>query len=139
MKQKEWKPWKRRCLSKTLSSVECLEPRGLFTAGVDIALCGLKQQDQILVNRRYLPHPLPTHFVPGTYMNTWVMKDTERVKCLVYQQNSLKRSRLKPDRPMRIQLANHYVSLKKCQQVTFTVFQARKSLQFTYLIRKSIL
>ena len=72
-------------------------------------------------------------------MNTSVIKDTKRVKCLAYQQNSLKRSRLKPDRPMRIQLANHYVSLKKCQQVTFTVFQARKSLQFTYLIRKSIL
>ena len=92
MKQKGWKPWKRRCLSKTLSSVECFEPRGLFTAGVDIALCGLKQQDQILVNRRYLPHPLTLHFFPGTYMNTSVIKDTKRVKCLAYQQNSLKRS-----------------------------------------------
>ena len=71
MKQKGWKPWKRRCLSKTLSSVECFEPHGLFTAGVDIALCGLKQQDQILVNRRYLPHPLTLHFSPAP---TWTPK-----------------------------------------------------------------
>ena len=74
----------------------------LIAAGAYAGFCSMERLgvfplplDGMLVHRRSLPHNLlgfPQQFA-GTHLYTWVERDTERVKCLAQEHNSMSPAR----------------------------------------------